>query len=502
MSEQPVTIESLVTTGGGPQCTAITDPQDRGITYQELGDLVLGIRRLLRSRGIGPRDAVAYMLRNGPEPAALFLALASYCRVAPINPAYQAAEVEFVLRDIKASALITTADLMNAESAAHNCGVGLIRLSPHQDTLFELHADMHPAEIRTDDVKAGPDDIALLLHTSGTTARPKLVGLTHRSLCLSSSAVARVLNLTSEDRCLSLMPLFHIHGLVAGLLSSISVGASVCCAPGFQAMSFFSWMKASRATWYTAVPAMHQAILSRAARNPEVLASHNLRFVRSSSSPLHAPIWSQLESTFQVPALNAYGMTEAAHQISSVPLSGCPSRDSVGFSSGLEIAVLGPDGTISPAGSGEIVLRGDQIVRSYLSPAAANEQAFQNGWFRTGDEGTLSASGELSLTGRLKEMINVSGEKVAPAEIDAVLLLHPAVHQAMAFGAPCPTRGERVHAAVVLHAPANERDLKKFVQDRLAKFKVPERILIMDEIPTGPTGKVQRVGMASRLGIG
>jgi acyl-CoA synthetase (AMP-forming)/AMP-acid ligase II len=445
---------------------------------------------------------VAYVLRNGAETAALFLALASYCRVAPINPNYQAAEIEFVLRDIQASALITTADLPNAELAARNCGVGLIRLSPHESTLFELHADIPMAEIRTDDGEAGPEDIALLLHTSGTTARPKLVGLTHRSLCLSSRGVASVLNLTAQDRCLSLMPLFHIHGLVAGLLSSISVGASVCCAPGFQAMSFFSWMKASRATWYTAVPAIHQAILSRAARNPEVLASHSLRFVRSSSSPLHAPIWSQLESTFQVPALNAYGMTEAAHQIASVPLSGCPGRNSVGFSSGLEIAILGSEGIILPEGSGEIVLRGEQVIRSYLNPAAANEQGFQSGWFRTGDEGVLRATGELSLTGRLKEMINVSGEKVAPAEIDEVLLRHPAVHQAMAFGVPCPTRGERVYAAAVLHAPADERDLKKFVQDRLAKFKVPERILIMDEIPTGPTGKVQRVGMASRLGIG
>jgi acyl-CoA synthetase (AMP-forming)/AMP-acid ligase II len=475
----------------------------RRIAYRELGDLSLGVRQLLRSHGVGPRDAVAYVLRNGPETAALFLALASYCQVAPINPNYQAAEIEFVLRDIGASALITTEDLPKTGIAARDCGIGLIWLSPRQSTLFELHTDMPVAGIRTDDVEAGPEDIALLLHTSGTTARPKLVGLTHRSLCLSSRAVARVLRLAPEDRCLSLMPLFHIHGLVAGLLSSISAGASVCCAPGFQAMNFFSWMKTSRPTWYTAVPAIHQAILSRAARNQDVLASHGLRFVRSSSSPLHASIWSQLESTFQVPALNAYGMTEAAHQISSVPLFGCPSRDSVGFTSGLEIAVLGSDGVVSSQGGpGEIVLRGDQVIHAYLNPVSANEQAFQDGWFRTGDEGVITAGGELRLTGRLKEMINAGGEKVAPAEIDAVLLLHPAVSQAMTFGVPCPTRGESVHAAVVLQAPVEERDLRIFVRDRLARFKVPERILILDEIPTGPTGKPQRIGMARRLGIG
>lgn len=506
MSKEEPIISSLIA-GDRGSASAIEDEQGLGLTYDDLRLLGGQTHRLLADLGIGPDDTVAFLLRNGRDTAALFVGLVAHCRVAPINPGYTAAEIEFALRDLNAAALITTADAPEAVSAANQCGVGLIRLRPAHPAGYALEPAMPRAAGRPARGPAGPEDIALLLHTSGTTARPKLVGLTHRQLCLSSRGVAEVLRLTPEDRCLSFMPFFHIHGLVAGLLASLSAGACVCCPRGFQATNFFPGLRTSRATWYTAVPAMHQAILARAARNPDVLASHQLRFIRSSSSPLYAAVWKQLESVFGVPVLNAYGMTEAAHQITSVRLSGASrspgARNTVGYASGPQVAVMGPDGALLPPGlTGEVVLRGDQIIRGYLSPASANESAFSNGWFRTGDEGVLSAEGELALTGRLKEMINCGGEKVAPAEVDEALMDHPAVRQALAFAVPCPRRGEKVYAAVVLSAEAGERELQSFLRERLARFKVPERIVFVEEIPKGPTGKLQRAGMAARLGLG
>jgi oxalate---CoA ligase len=485
---------------------AIEDERGGSLTYTDLRILTGETQAFLAGLGIGSDDTVAFVLENGARTAALFVALASHCRVAPINPKLKTAEIAFVLRDLNVAGVITTPDLIEAVGAVTECGVGLMWMHSVFPSGYRLEAAAQCAEVTGARTPAGPDDIVLYLHTSGTTARPKLVGLTHRNLCLSSRAVADVLQLTPEDRCLSFMPFFHIHGLVAGVLASLSAGACVWCPPGFQATGFYSWLVSSRATWYTAVPAIHQAILARGPRNIDALAGHRLRVIRSSSSPLFASVRSQLESVFRVPVLNAYGMTEAAHQISSMRLPGghpAGASVTVGFPSGPEVAILRHDGALLPAGeTGEVALRGDQIIRAYLSPAGANESAFPGGWFRTGDEGVLSPAGELTLTGRLKDIINSGGEKVSPVEIDAALMNHPSVAQALAFGVPCPVRGERIYAAVVLRAEVEERELQRYMRERLARFKVPDRIIILDEIPKGPTGKMQRVGMASRLGIG
>ncbi|HWR50895.1 MAG TPA: AMP-binding protein [Bryobacteraceae bacterium] len=494
------TIPNLIRVGSG-EATAIADHHGAGQTYDGLRVLCDRTRQLLADLGLTHQDTVAVVLGNGPETAALFVALVSCCRVAPINPGYKAGEIELLLRDLEAAALILEPGSGEAVAAAQRCAVGLIWFDREPLGGFTLRPNMPTRAPRASGTLPAADDIALLLHTSGTTARPKLVGLTHRNLWLSSKAVADTLRLTPDDRCLSIMPFFHIHGLVAGLLASLAAGATVCCPRGFQATSFFSWLSTSRATWYSAVPAMHQMILSRAPRNPEVLASHKLRLIRSSSSPLFAPVWQQLESAFNVPVLNSYGMTEAAHQIASVRLDrGCPSRTSVGMSSGPEVAVMDADGALLPLrATGEIVLRGAQVISGYLSPASANQTAFSDGWFRTGDEGFLNPEGDLTLTGRLKDIINVGGEKIAPAEIDAALMDHPAVRQAVAFGVPCSARGEQVYAAVVLGADTDARSLQRFLSERLAGFKIPEKIIILDEIPKGPTGKIQRAGMSKRL---
>jgi len=348
-------------------------------------------------------------------------------------------------------------------------------------------------------------DVALVLHTSGTTSRPKIVPLTQENVCASAMHIAASLALTPADRCLNIMPLFHIHGLVAAVLSSLAAGASVACTPGFNALQFFALLGELSPTWYTAVPTMHQAIAGRAARHREVIAAHPLRLIRSSSAPLPPQVMAALEEVFGVPVIEAYGMTEAAHQMASNPL---PPRarkpGSVGVAAGPEIAIMDESGRLLPAGqAGEVVIRGPNVTSGYRDNPQANATAFTNGWLRTGDQGVFDGEGYLWLTGRLKEIINRGGEKISPREVDDVLMDHPAVAEVVAFALPHDKLGEDVAAAVVLKdgASVSERELQKFAGERLAAMKVPRKILFLDEIPKGTTGKLQRIGLAQRLGL-
>jgi acyl-CoA synthetase (AMP-forming)/AMP-acid ligase II len=302
------------------------------------------------------------------------------------------------------------------------------------------------------------------------------------------------------------MPLFHIHGLIAGVLAPLSAGSFVFCTPGFNALKFFGWMDEAAPTWFTAVPTMHQAILSRASKSQDVIARHPLRFMRSSSSSMPPQVIKEAEAVFGAPLVESYGMTEATHQMASNPL---PPRarkpGTVGVAAGPEVAVMGEDGSILPRGAvGEIVIRGANVTPGYLNNDKANAEAFVNGWFRTGDQGQMDAEGYLSITGRLKEIINRGGEKVSPREVDEILMDHAAVAQVVCFGMPHPKLGEEVAAVVVLRgdAQATERELQAFVATRAADFKVPKKILFMDEIPKGATGKLQRIGLAAKLGLG
>jgi thioesterase domain-containing protein len=332
-----------------------------------------------------------------------------------------------------------------------------------------------------------------------------MVPLTHANLCASARNVAASLALEPSDRCLNVMPLFHIHGLVAAVLASLEAGASVACTPGFHAPQFFGWLDELSPTWYTAVPTMHQAVLERARPNEEILARRPLRLIRSSSASLPPTVMRDLERAFGAPVIEAYGMTEAAHQMSSNPL---PPRErkpgSVGLAAGPDIAVLDDAGRrLPPRVEGEIAIRGDNVFRGYEENEEANAAAFTEGWFRTGDQGYLDEAGYLFLTGRLKEIINRGGEKISPREIDEVLLDHPAVAQAVAFAVPDRSLGEEVAAAVVLRegASAEEGELQDFTAARLADFKVPRRVIFVEEIPKGPTGKLQRIGLAAKLGV-
>ncbi|MGH7153260.1 MAG: AMP-binding protein, partial [Acetobacteraceae bacterium] len=348
-------------------------------------------------------------------------------------------------------------------------------------------------------------DVALVLHTSGTTSRPKIVPLRHINITASAYNIGETLHLTPDDICLNIMPLFHIHGLMAATLSSLAAGAAVSCSPGFNAFRFFSWFSEVRPTWYTSVPTMHQAILTLAGRNESAIKAGHLRFIRSSSSSLPPQVMATMEQTFRVPVIEAYGMTEAAHQMASNPLP--PSKrypGSVGKAAGPEIAIMDNEGNLLAAGElGEVVIRGRDVTAGYENNPEANAKAFTNGWFRTGDQGFLDADGYLRLTGRLKELINRGGEKISPIEIDVVLMDHPAVAQCLTFAMPHAMLGEEVAAAIVLAegASAKEQELRDFVAGRLAQFKVPRKIVFLKEIPKGATGKLQRIGLAEKLGL-
>lgn len=483
---------------------ALLAPGRKPLTYGDLEDQREKTQRSLKELGAAASHRLAVVLPNGPELATAFLSISNVAGFAPLNPAYSLPEYQFYLEDLQASALITIPGFCpNVETAAQSLGIPLVALtfdSSDRAGVFRLDGTKF---LRTEPEAQGKGAFALLLHSSGTTARPKLVGLTHANLGASARSIAETLRLSPEDRGLNIMPLFHIHGLIGSLLSSLSAGSSVYCSPGFDALRFSKWMVESEATWYTAVPSMHQALLGRSEDIVPKVRGGALRFIRSSSAHLHTRIWQDMESRFSCPVLNAYGMTEGAHQIASNPLPPLERRyGSVGFAAGPEVAILDASGKPqSPGHKGEVCVRGKSVTSGYLVPADANLTAFSNGWFRTGDEGVLSSDGYLSLTGRLKELINCGGEKISPAEVDAVLMQHPAVVQAVTFAASSESRGERVCAAVVLNGDVSEMDLKRFARERLAAFKTPSRVLIVSEIPKGPTGKMQRVGMATRLGL-
>lgn len=488
-----------------PDAIAIAAPERLPLTYRRMLAQIDSVISQLNRLGVGCHDRVAIALPNGPEMAVAFLAIASAATCAPLNPAYRHSEFDFYLSDLKAKALIVQSGVADpAKIVAKERGIGIIELAPvltAEAGIFTLSG----GEVQCPAYGAltQSEDVALVLHTSGTTSRPKIVPLTHANLCTSADNIQLALQLSQSDRALNMMPLFHIHGLVGVLLSSLSAGASVVCTPGFDATRFFEWMSALRPTWYSAVPTMHQAILALVEANRRTIKHCPIRFIRSSSAALPHQVMSALEREFNAPVIEAYGMTEASHQIASNPLPPKKRKvGSVGIAAGPEVAIMDSVGNLLDNNEvGEIVIRGANVTSGYENNPQANNSAFTNGWFRTGDQGYLDSDDYLFITARLKEIINRGGEKISPREIDEVLLDFPAVAQAVSFAVPHPTLGEDIAAAVVLlqNASVTEREIREFAARRLADFKVPVQVVFVDKIPTGPTGKLQRIGLAQKL---
>lgn len=494
-----------------PEAVALLSIDRPPLTYGMLAARIDEVAALLRALGISRNERVAIVLPNGAEMAVASLGVMAAATAAPLNPAYREEEFTFYLGDLGAKALLIQAGLESAaRGVAERLGIPCIELHSNGAAVagsFTLSAPSRPAT-RVD--PAGLDfaqagDVALVLHTSGTTSRPKIVPLTHENLSCSAHNVQQFLQLGPVDRCLNVMPLFHIHGLVAALLASLVAGGSVICTPGFSAPRFFEWMDVGKPTWYTAVPTMHQAILTRAALGMTKVPTGALRFIRSCSASLPPKVLAELEGLFGAPVVEAYGMTEAAHQMACNPLPPATRKPgSVGLSAGPEVAIMDEDGRLLARGTtGEIVIRGRNVMAAYENRPEANASAFTNGWFRTGDQGFIDEDGYIFLTGRIKEIINRGGEKIAPREVEEVLLEHPAVEQVAVFAVPHPVLGEDVAAVIMLHqgTSVTEQEVRLFAADHLVDFKVPARIVFAADIPKGPTGKVQRLTLARALGL-
>ncbi len=496
-SPTPETLLDLLE-GGRPGNIALQAPDGPSVTYDNLRRQVHDLGEQLRGLGIARDDRVLLALPNGIEAIVAFLAVSSVATAGPLNPGYRPEEFRFYMEDTHHKALITPVG--GGEAARGVALEGVLQIGAEYDSTGTVTLTTSQSGGRASVEPPGPDNTALVLHTSGTTSRPKRVPLRHRNLAASAVNIRDTYALTPEDVGLCVMPLFHVHGIVASLLATLLSGGTVLVQSRFSAARFWPTAKQYGVSWYTAVPSMHQALLARSA-SPAPAVPDALRFIRSCSSPLAADVMLAMEDRFGVPVLEAYGMTEAAHQMTSNPLPpGERLPGSVGPGTGVDVTIMDEQGRLLPEGDrGEVVIRGRNVIEGYEDNPQANADSFTGGWFRTGDEGTMDEHGYLTLTGRLKELINRSGEKISPWELDQVLMAHPAVAEAVCFAVPHPMHGEEPAAAVVLSGAATERDLIRHCRDLVAAFKAPRKIHILDQIPKTATGKVQRRLVAQAL---
>jgi acyl-CoA synthetase (AMP-forming)/AMP-acid ligase II len=485
-----VTLLSLIQAIPAERTAVVAPEQNIRINYGGLRRQVQAVAEALAASGVNRGDRVGIALPNGLPNIVAFLAASLAGTAAPLNPSYKEDEFRFFLEDTNAKVLLLPPDgIDDARRAAGNVPI----LTVDMDATGTV--SLRGVAGRTPVAAPGPDDIALILHTSGSTGRPKRVPLSHANLSIWAGNVARSYALTSSDVSLCVMPLFHVHGLVASTLATLSTGGTVVVPTKFSPLSFWQVARDHGATWYSAVPTIHQLLLARVKKDaPRPAGAENLRFIRSCSASLPPQVMHDLEAAFGAPVLEAYGMTEAAHQMASNPLP--PSArlpGSVGRGTDVKISIMDAEGKHLPTGErGEVVIQGPNVVRGYENNPEANASSFVDGWFRTGDQGVLDENGYLTLTGRLKEMINRGGEKISPREIDEVLLAHPAVAEAVSFGVPHTAWGEEVAAAVTLNGEATEAELLAYCKERLAEFKRPKQIHITTAIPRTATGKIQR----------
>ncbi len=456
-----------------------------------MGEQIERLAEQLRSAGLRPGDCVAMVLPNGLEFLVLFLALARAGLIAaPLNPAYKTDELRIFFEDIQPRAIIVGSSNAAVIEAAAERSLAIWPCYLESSGVVGLKGV--PRLSHYTPGNPGGDDFALLLHTSGTTSRPKGVPLTHAQVLRSALNIASHYALTSADRSLVVMPLFHGHGLIGAALATLASGGAAIVPPRFSASQFWGLFRKHGATWYSAVPTIHEVLLERAEKDGA--PDHGARFIRSCSAALAPVVLANLEKRFGAPVLEAYGLTEAAHQVASNPLPPRPHKPgTVGFGTGVELAVIDETGRRLPPNSrGEVIVRGSDVMRGYRNDPKATAAAFIDGWLRTEDAGVLDDDGYLALTGRIKELINRGGEKIAPAEIDDVLLEHPAVAEAAAFGVPDAKYGEEVWAAVVLKGDSDAERLQAFCRARLADFKVPKVIRIVSGMPKNETGKIER----------
>lgn len=492
---------------GGGDGLALSVPGGAKLTHSELQVAIEKAATQIRGAGVKPGDLVSLAFPNSLEFVVTFLAVIRVrATAAPLNAAYTEDEFLFFMEDADSKLLLVPGKEGNgpAEAAAARLKLPVAGVhwekgeSGPGDVVLNAKARLEPSKVDSAGEVPKEEDGALFLHTSGTTSRPKGVPLTNLNLASSIQHIIASYELSPTDRTLIVMPLFHVHGLMAALLSSLAAGgAAILPSSGrFSASTFWRDLKEGEATWYTAVPTIHQILLSLHKSKPQS-EYPKLRFIRSCSSSLAPATLHSLEEAFNAPVLEAYAMTEASHQMTSNPLPahGPHKPGSVGKATGIELAILSTDGKLLPSGQqGEVCIRGPNVTKGYRNNPEANKTGFEFGWFHTGDQGIVDEEGYLSLTGRIKELINRGGEKISPVEVDEVLLSHPAVSEAVSFAAPDEKYGEEVNAAIVLYPnqEATEKDIVDFVKKNLAAFKIPKKVFFADSLPRTATGKIQR----------
>ena len=479
---------------------SVVVPDGPTVDYGGLRDEVERVAETLAAAGVKPGGAVSIVLANGLEFIVTFLAVTRAGAIsAPLNPAYTSDEFRFFMEDAGSQLVILPPGAHPGRDAANQLGIRTIDASLDDAGRLVLERRGVKLTARRDVPGPSPEDVALFLHTSGTTSRPKGVPLTHGNLVASLNNIAATYELTPDDTSLIVMPLFHVHGLIGAALSTLLTGGRVVVPPRFSASRFWDDQRSYGATWYTAVPTIHQILLMRA--DSDGAPAESFRFIRSCSAALAPSVFGDLETRFGAPVLEAYGMTEASHQMSSNQLPpGQRAPGTVGTGTGVEISIMDEAGVLLGLDtSGEVVIRGPNVTHGYHNNPEANAEAFTNGWFRTGDQGFLDDGRVLTLTGRIKELINRGGEKISPLEVDAVLLQHPCVAEAVCFGVPDVKYGETVQAAVVLSSKGAEAEIRSFCGGHLAEFKVPDRVYLVDSLPRTATGKIQRRHVAAEF---
>jgi oxalate---CoA ligase len=494
----PYTLADLIEQAPADAIALILPERDVRVSYSALRAQVHAIAGQLAAAGVRRGDRVASALPNGLPAIVSFLAASIAGTAAPLNPAYKEDEFRFYLDDTAATVLILPPEGADAARRAAGDRVRTLTIDVDASGTASLAGVTGQAAVTPPSV----DDIALVLHTSGSTGRPKRVPLKHANLSISAQNVARSYALTPDDVALCVMPLFHVHGLVASTLATLWSGGTIVVPAKVNPLSFWRVARQYGVTWYSAVPTLHQLLLARVAEpgGARPAGTERLRFIRSCSAALPPQVMHDLEAAFGAPVLEAYGMTEAAHQMASNPLPPAARKPgSVGPGTDVRISIMDKDGRHLPQGEeGEVVIQGPNVIHGYENNPEANASSFVDGWFRTGDQGWLDGEGYLRLVARIKELINRGGEKISPREIDEVLLAHPAVAEAVCFGVPHATWGEEVEAAVVLRegAAASDGELLAYCKERLADFKRPKQIHVTTAIPRTATGKIQRGAVA------
>ncbi|ODQ65967.1 acetyl-CoA synthetase-like protein [Nadsonia fulvescens var. elongata DSM 6958] len=482
---------------------AVIIPHGPAFTSTGFLALVNRLRTDLASLNLPHQSAISISLPNSLEFAVSFLAATfSGYIAAPLNSAYKKSEFEFYIDDLKSKLVIVTEGAVErndpAVQAARTFNAAIAEVSfSATGTVVDFNL-VERAGLKVSKFTSLPsakfNDIALVLHTSGTTGRPKAVPLTNLNLCTSIRNIVDTYNLSPKDTSYLVMPLFHVHGLMCGLLGALASGGAVIIPAKFSANNFWKDFIDYKANWYTAVPTIHQIILKHPLPSP----IPEIRFIRSCSSSLAPSVFHELEKRLYAPVLEAYAMTEASHQMTSNPLPPATRKPgSVGLGQGVEVVILDDKSSILPHGkTGEISIRGKNVTLGYINNEKANAESFTNGYFRTGDQGYKDEDGYVFITGRIKELINRGGEKISPIELDGLLLDIEGVAEAVSFAAPDEMYGQIVNAAIVLKpnykGKVTSKDIQNAMANKVAKFKVPTSVFFTDVMPKTATGKIQR----------